>query len=96
MDVGGARLHRFGNERIYKTNDRGVILAVQQVRRLREPFRERSEIAVSDTPFEDEPFPASAKTAATVAPVREVRPLPLNKTQFEGKRVPKSQKGEGP
>jgi hypothetical protein len=55
-----------------------------------------SEIAVSDTPFEDEPFPASAKTAATVAPVREVRPLPLNKTQFEGKRVPKSQKGEGP
>jgi hypothetical protein len=55
-----------------------------------------SEIAVADTPFEDEVFPVGAKTAATAAPVREVRPLPLTKMQFEGKLAPKSKRGEGP
>lgn len=57
---------------------------------------EVSEIAVADTPFEDEMFPVSARTAATAAPVREARPLPLTKTQPEGKRAPKSKRDEGP
>jgi hypothetical protein len=60
---------------------------------------ERSgEIAVGDTPFEDEPLAASAKTAGhspfATAPIREARPLPQPRTQFEGKLVPRSKKGE--
>jgi hypothetical protein len=60
---------------------------------------ERSaEIAVADTPFEDEPLAASAKTAGhspfATAPIREARPLPQPRIQFEGKATPKSKKVE--
>jgi hypothetical protein len=58
-----------------------------------------AEIAVADTPFEDESSPASARTAGHLplpaAPVKEARPLPQPRTQFEGKLAPRSRKGEG-
>lgn len=60
---------------------------------------ERSaEIAVADTPFEDELLPASAKTVGPplfpTAPIREARPLPQPRIQFEGKATSKSKKVE--
>lgn len=57
-----------------------------------------AEIAVADTPFEDEASPASARTAGHVlpaAPVGEARPLPQPRTQFEGRLAPGNKKGEG-
>jgi hypothetical protein len=79
----------------------GARWMLEDVSRLISPSAtaERStEIAVADTPFEDEPLAASAKTAGhspfATAPIREARPLPQPRIQFEGKATSKSKKVE--
>ena len=79
----------------------GARWMLEDVSRLISPSAtaERStEIAVADTPFEDEQLAASAKTAGhspfATAPIREARPLPQPRIQFEGKATSKSKKVE--
>jgi hypothetical protein len=77
----------------------GARWVLEDVSHLISATAERSaEIAVADTPFEDEPLAASAKTAGhspfATAPIREARPLPQPRIQFEGKATPKSKKVE--
>jgi hypothetical protein len=77
----------------------GARWVLEDVSHLISATAERSaEIAVADTPFEDEPLTASAKTAGhspiATAPIREARPLPQPRIQFEGKATPKSKKVE--